>query len=437
MMTKIKNKDDYFVIFDFNCLWRYAEAVLKMGYTQGFFPLKSDYDLEADRDAGKEIVKKHYKNLKVAEVHEFKKIEEAITFLGSNTANHTYVLKGYSDDASTVLPAEGKTFQLSPDVELAKQELIGALEVEQKDFEKKGFLLEQKVVNPLEITPEAVFYNGKLLITCVDIENKPIGAGSTGCMTGCAGNLIIKTNEDEEINKLAFPPFVYEMAKDHTGLFVWDASILIDPKDGQTYFGEFCANRWGWDSFFAELTMCDSVTDYFESIVKGENPLKKTFGVGVRMFNLKKHKDVPIILKDSDKGVFIYDALLKDEKTVTSGADWDTLSANASSNNPNEAVDGAYKVMDNLSFNNGYFRPRFDFLSTDYPNAIVNRYAYANHKYFEAPDFKDNKKEMTKKYEDQTAEMTNSHKMELKNKIKEYEDKISIIKEEIKQAINA
>lgn len=428
MMTKIKNKDEWFVIFDFNCLWRYSEAVLKMGFTQGFFPLKKDFDFEEDRDAGKKMVKENYPTLKVAEVHEFKSVEEGISFLESDTSGNIYVLKSYDGDGSTVVP-------MSEDPELAKEELRGALELEQKDYEKKGYILEQKIINPLEITPQAVFYNGELVCTNVDIENKPLGAGSVGCMTGCAGNLIIKTELKDKINKIAFPKVVYDRAKEHKGLFVWDASILIDQKDGSLYFGEFCANRWGYDAMFAELMMCDSVSSYFESIVKGKNPYIKTFGVGVRMFNLKKHKDVPIIFKKDEEGVFMYDCLIKEDKIVSTGTEWDLLSVNGADDNPDKAVEKCYNTLDGVSFTNGYYRPKFDFVSLEYQNSILNRFNYANHKFFDVSDFKarDTKsiyrdivkqmEGMDKEYGDSLSTMGESHKAELEKMKTQYQSK--------------
>ena len=80
-MSKMENKEEYFVVFDFNNLWKYSEMALKLGFTNGFFPTKADWEFEEDRDGGKDFVKKHYKDLSVAEVHEFKTIEEGIDFL--------------------------------------------------------------------------------------------------------------------------------------------------------------------------------------------------------------------------------------------------------------------------------------------------------------------------------------------------------------------
>lgn len=413
-MAKIKNKDEWIVIFDFNHLWRYSEAVLKMGFKQGFFPTKKDFDFEQDRDASKKFVQEHYPDLNVAEVHEFKTVEEGISFLESDTSGNIYVLKSFDEAGSTVLP-------MTEDPELAKEEIRGALELEQKDYEKKGYLLEQKIIDPLEITPQAVFYNGKLVFTDVDIENKPIGSGSIGALTGCAGNLVIKTNLKDKINKIAFPKIVYDMAAKHTGFFVWDASMLVDPKTNNLYFGEFCANRWGWDSFFAELTMCDSVTAYFSDVLAGKNPLKRNFAAGVRMFNLKKHKDVPIIFKDTEDGVFMYDVLLKDDKLVSTGTEWDLLSVNGSDNDPSQAVENCYKTLKDVSFTNGYYRPKFDFLSKEYHNAILNRFNHANHTLFEAADF--------------TEKLPEKYQTELEGIKTKYTQDVLSLREEIKSIL--
>ena len=66
---------------------------------------------------------------------------------------------------------------------------------------------------------------------------------------------MFKTKLSDEINRIAFPPKVYEMAKAHPGMFIWDASLLIDARTRKIYFGEFCPNRWGYDSFFTEIAM--------------------------------------------------------------------------------------------------------------------------------------------------------------------------------------
>jgi hypothetical protein len=365
-MKSMKNKDEWFVVFDFNNLWRYGEAVAKMGFDNIFYPTRAQWEMEEDRNAGKEFVQKNYPDLKVAEVHEFKTIEEGISFL-ENTEK-VWVLKSYNPAGSTIVPA-------SDDADKAHEEIVGALEIEKTDYEKDGFILEEMIPSPIEITPEIQFYNGKVIMTTVDIENKPIGAASTGNMTGCSSNLIIKTDIEEKINKIAFPPAVYEMAKKHKGLFVWDSSILINPKTKELYFGEFCANRWGWDSFFTNLAMCDSVSSFFNSILEGKNPLTSNYGVAVRMFNLKSYIDVPVILgEEGDKNVWFYDVKKVDGKYFTCGLGWDTYVVTGAGNTLSEAIDEAYEEIADTTLTNGYYRPKFDFISKEYSNSIMNRH---------------------------------------------------------------
>jgi hypothetical protein len=378
-MAKMTNKDDYFVVFDFNNLWKYSEMAVKMGFKNGFFPTKKDWEFEEDRDGGKEFVKQYYKDLKVAEKHEFKTIDDAINFL--EDTEKVWVLKSYSPEGSTILTS-------SEEPEEAAKEIVGALKLEKKEYEKDGFLLEQRIKNVIEITPAIVFYNGKPIFTNIDIENKPVGSGSNGNMTGCSSNLIFKTAFDDKINKIAFPQKIYEMAKEHIGMFVWDASILYSQEEDCLYFGEFCSNRWGWDAFFTELSMCSSVSDYFNSLIQNRNPLVKDFGVAVRMFNLKQNFDVPIIISDhNDDHVWLYDAKKKDNEIVSVGTGWDLAVCTASDNVLNKAIKKAYKVMKSVQFTNGYFRPEFDFVSRDYKNSILNRFMATNHKYYDVSDY--------------------------------------------------
>ena len=367
-MSKIENKDEWFVVFDFNNLWKYSEMALKLGFKNGFFPLKKDWEFEEDRNDSKEFVKKYYQNLNVAEVNDYKSIDDAIKFL--EDTEEIWVLKSYNPDGSTVVP-------FSTRIDEAREEIIGALKLEKSDYESNGFILERKIINPIEITPAAVFYDGRLIFTDIDIENKPIGGGSLGNMTGCSSNLIFKTEIEEKINRIAFPQIIYDMAKERKGMFVWDCSILIDPETNQLYFGEFCSNRWGWDSFFTELAMSSSVSDYFNGIVQGRNPLVKDFGVGVRMFNLKQHIDVPIIASEKTR-IFIYDGKKKDDHIVSVGNSWDLLVATGADNDLQKALRKAYKLIDSIQFSNKYYRTMEDFLSTGYQNSIMNRFNFAN-----------------------------------------------------------
>ena len=370
---KIKNKDEYFVAFDFNNLWRYAELFKKMGFRNGFFPTQADFKMESDREAAKALVKKHYPDLTIGEVHEFKKTQDGIQFLAEQENDTMYVLKGNADSAQTVCPDTKIPI-------LAKEEIVTQLEKDSANYEKGGFILEERIIDPIEFTPEAQWYNGKLIMITVDIENKPMGSGNIGKQCGCAEDVVFEIDPNSEAAKAAFPPYIYEEAKKHIGLFVFDAGLLY--KDGKMYFTEFCAQRWGWDSFFTELAMCESVSAYFEALVSGKNPLKYKFGVSNRGFNIDTGSDERIVkdrrmswLEEVDKQTWLYEMKLKDGAAINCGNFWDFLVVWTGSGNTIEnAVDKLYKACEGFSFSNLVYRPKFDFLSIDYKTSILNRY---------------------------------------------------------------
>lgn len=378
-MKKIENKDEVFVFFDFNNLWRFSEVVTKMGFTKGFFPTKEDYEMESDRNKAKDIVKKHYKDLDVAEVHEFKSFEDAKQML--EESEDRFVLKGNNDYVKTFVPN-------SKNIELAKIQVLEALEENRKDYEKDGFILERMIENPMELTPESIWWDGKLIATSVDIENKPIGSGNLSDQTGCASCLVIKTAFEDKINEISFPPFVEELAKKHRGMFVWDASLLCETDrdfNEKYYFGEFCSCRVGWDSIFNEIMMAGSATDFFKRISEGKNPFIYKYGVSVRGFNLPEKGDGQEYklcessinwMESADKNVFPYEMKIEEEKVTNCGASTDLVVFAAASNEYNDAIEEVYEAIDNFSFDELYFRPKFDFTSYSYPTSIENRMQY-------------------------------------------------------------
>jgi len=89
-MKEIKNPQDYFVFFDTNSLYKFADQVRDLGF-HGNFPTQEDYLFESDRDKAKEFVKKHYGKLNIASKKEFANIPDAKKFL-ENT-DEIWVLK--------------------------------------------------------------------------------------------------------------------------------------------------------------------------------------------------------------------------------------------------------------------------------------------------------------------------------------------------------
>ena len=378
-LASVKDKDSYFLYFDLNCLYRFAEQALKLGFKYGNFPTKEDYAMESDRDKAKEIVKKYYPDLKIAPVFDFSKIEEAMKFLEEDKGGF-FALKGNSDGAKTVVP-------LMEDSEICKSKLRECLEKGKSDYESKGFILETRIPSPMEYTPQAVFMDGELVFMDVDIENKPIGSGNIGYQVGAAQTLVCPVEERSQLARIAFPPFVHALAKKHVGIFTIDASILEDRRDGSRYFGEFCFNRFGYDSLYAEIAMSRSASGFFEDIVNGINPLIRDYGVAVRIFNLPVK--APYLYKNDDlkdmgidcktyEGLWPFDMKDVDGLKMTTGYSTDACVATGWGVDPHHAESMAYDNAEQYGLLNAYFRPKED-MRGEYKTSIHERFEIVRH----------------------------------------------------------
>src|SRR5579872_2673913 len=79
-MKRIPNPQDYFVFFELNNLYQYAEQIQELGF-HGNFPTMQDRLLEVDRDEAKKFVKKYYPKISIAEKKEFAKVSDGLKFL--------------------------------------------------------------------------------------------------------------------------------------------------------------------------------------------------------------------------------------------------------------------------------------------------------------------------------------------------------------------
>lgn len=372
-----KERDGYFVFFDFNSMFNIAEEVIAMGFRNGLLPTEYYYKMEKERPMAKAFVKKNYPDIKVAESHGFARAQEGIRFL--QKAEGVYVLKSNGNHGKTLVPK-------TDDVEKARKLLTEALTENRKDYELGGYLLEEKIPDCLEVTPVMAFYDGKPVYSLVEFESKELGAGNVGLQKGGNLALSVRTELDCELNRMAFPPAVYELAKKQPGLSVYDMGLLYNGED--FYFTEFCAMRYGWDGIFSEMVMRDDgkpfVANYFEDMAAGKNPLVNKYGASVRLFNLGGHMegmdrsedDVPVDWPPgSDNNVFAYRIKKAGGKVVSVGG-LDLLAvATGASDVLETAVGKAYKVAESVEFDTKYHRPKFDFLSVEYRSSILNRYA--------------------------------------------------------------
>ncbi|RYG22943.1 hypothetical protein EON82_15590 [bacterium] len=368
-VKKRKAKDD-FVFFDLNHHFRYAERLGDAA--TGNPPKESDLQLEIERDLANEFVREHYPKLKVAPYETFEHVKDAKRFLRG--AQGRWVLKGRAEDSSTVVPS-------SPVAELAEGEVVAALKERREEYETAGFLLEKLIQDPIEITPQRIYFDGKLVATFVCIENKPFGAGNIGPMTDCAGDMIFRIPDDAPINEIAFPPIVDKLARGHRGMFTWDGSILFDPKDGTPYFGEFCANRVGYNSFYTELTLCGGPKRYFEMVRRGENPYPQDrVATSVTLFNSLRDpcglpkEGIPVhCTDDARKTLWLQDVASGPSGLQTAGFAHSIGVATGTARSVEEAADIAYAQLDYIAVESSVHRPKFDYLSREYPTSILNR----------------------------------------------------------------
>ena len=228
-LSLAKDKGSFFFFFDFGCFYKIGEKLLDMGFYHGLFPTELYWLMEQERELSKTFVKTHYHGLQVAEAHTFNKVKDAIKHI--EDSDDIWVIKSDGNIGPTIVPK-------TDDVDVAQGQAIDALLKHQKEYESGQFILELKIINPIEVTPTLVFYNGKPIYAVTEFENKEFGAGNIGMQKGGNQTLSIVTDFDTKIIKMAFPPIIYKMAKAHPGLAIYDAGMLFSK--GKFYFTEFC-----------------------------------------------------------------------------------------------------------------------------------------------------------------------------------------------------
>jgi len=374
-MKQIENPEEWFVFFEENNLYRWADMVRDLGF-HGNFPTKDDFLFEVDRERAKNFVKEHYSKLYTPEIMDFQKIEEGVKFL--KDSKDIWVLKGQHDSARTFVPTV-------EDPELANNQLIEVLTNFPENYERLGYILERFIPSIIELTPEKYYYDGVPLGTSILFENKCFGSGNISVQTGCSEDLVFPTDMNDRINKIAFPPIVDEMAKEHKGWFIWDASILVSKKDGKMYFGEFCSNRPGYNCLFTELAQCGSVDNFFTNLVKKRNPFTLgTVASSVRVFNMNHDDDDAVSSNilvnykpEVEKDVWLWDVQKNSRGNLVSvGSDWNLAIITGAGKSINEAVNKLYRNVDGFAFVGAYYRPKDDYVSMDYISSILNRINY-------------------------------------------------------------
>lgn len=393
-LKKVEAKDEYFIFCDQNHLYKYAQELLDAGFTKGLFPTEEDFEFEKEREKAMQFVNENYPDVSIIPYEEFSNVDNAISFI--KKASKVYVIQSKGDLVSTMVPQ-------GDDIDQVRQQMIDQIVKNKPEYEEGGIILKEKLVNPIEITPQMVFMDGKPVFSDVDIETKNLGDGeNNGNQVGCGTNLVVRTDIDDKVNSLSFPRTVHEMALTRTGIFVWDISLYVMPD--AIYFGEFCPNRFGYDSLMTEITMAGSAKEFFSNILKGDMPLKDRFGAAVRLFNLDRKADREVA--SENENVYLYE-VYKDGDTVKStGNCWDLGTATGSGNTISDAADEAYETVKSVSFKELYTKTKKDFFDT-YPTSIIFRYTATNHQFFDAPDFEAPDEKLS--YETKMRDMSIAH----------------------------
>jgi hypothetical protein len=86
---------------------------------------------------------------------------------------------------------------------------------------------------------------------------------------------------------------------------------------------------------------------------------------------------VPVDFKErAAPHLWLWDVKSAGGRLVSVGSDWNVGVVTGSGKAIQDAVKEMYRCVDEFSFVGAYYRPRFDYLSLDYPTSIVNRLNY-------------------------------------------------------------
>jgi len=378
-LLKEPNKDEFFIFCDFNYLWKYAEQLKRAGF-KGLLPSKEDFEFEENRQKAKEFVRQNYDIFAEEETQEFDTVEEAKEFLKQRT-DKIWGVKGFNPEAPTFFP-------WSNDVKIAHEELIDVLEKNKKLYESEGFILEEKIEDLIEFTPEVITFDKEILGMNIDIELKAFGPGNTAFQVGDSVSMIFWLNEEDwEQFLLSFFP-VTELYLRENEMVVWDAGVMYSPSRKAYYFTEFCANREGWNSVFSKLATFPYVGQYFERIANKERLYDENvmpFGCSIRVFNeIRDEKDKKLIVQDAlihadlnCKNVWLWDVYKSGEKLYTVGYDHNLAVITWASGDWKEAfktIEALIKSGKIFNYSLAYYRTASDILSEDYWGNITQRY---------------------------------------------------------------
>lgn len=367
LLTQTSKSDEWFVWCDFNFLWPYADRLRKAGF-RGLLPHQQDWELEKDREKAKQFVTKNYPNLEVAEYHDFLKVGDAIRFLAGEKKK-LWVLKSHGQEGDTIVPT-------GEDVEKNHAMIVDTLERHAKEYQADGFILEEKIPDLVEFTPEAIAIDGQVRFVNLNLESKILGA-RTGELVGCNLSLVYWQELDGPLYNEFLRPMEDFMLRDGE-VTIWDAAVAYSPSRKNYFFLEYCANRPGYDSIYGEVaTYGGFVEEYLEGIQHGIEPGYE-FGASVRMFNLGRkvtgEKYRELLLGDpAEEGIWMYDILKESDEFYLSGYGKDVCCVTGAGSTPEEAIKAVYENVEGIDFLSAYYLTERDWLDKSYHRNVLHR----------------------------------------------------------------
>jgi hypothetical protein len=368
LLARRRESDDWFVFCDFNFLWVYADRLRAAGF-RGLLPHREDWELEKDRQKAKQFVTENYPNLEVAEFHDFLKVGDAIKFI--QDTDQLWVLKSHGQEGDTVVPT-------GEDIEKNHEMIVDTLERQAKEYQADGFILEEKIPDLVEFTPEAIALDGKVIAISVDIESKLLGA-RTGEIVGCNLSLVFWQEEGSPVYDEFLGPMEEVMLRKNE-LTIWDAAVAYSPERKTYNFLEFCSNRPGYDSLYAEAAMFASAEAFMEALTSGDMHSEHKFGVSLRLFNLGRkptgEKYRELFWGDpAAHNVWAYDILKENDRFYLSGHEKDTCCVTGAGDTPEEAIKALYQNLEEIDFLSAYYLTERDFFDKKFKHNVLNRYA--------------------------------------------------------------
>jgi len=364
-----KFKDTY-IVFDFNYGWQYAEPLMEAGY-RGFFSTRWAFELERNREASVNLVRKHYPYVRIPETHTIP--GKAIANFLQSYRNKIWVIKPNSEDISTFVPQ-------SEEPALAFEEAQVYLQENQDELNKTTVIMQEKIIGT-EVVCETGYYNGKPVWASIDCENKYLLPEEKGEQTGCAFDLVRFIPIDSPLREMLNGGFD-KLAREMKLTGIMDIDVIFSHQDGQPYFLEFCPQRFGYNSIFTEWTIWgeDDIDEFLLAWFNGDLLIDgySLFGASIRLFNLNYHRNLLKYLLDKDfefpkfilrsnKGIWLWDVFKEDDEYKLCLADYNTAIVSAVSDTAEGALSKAKrKARFDIDFEGKYYRSDVDDFSMPY-----------------------------------------------------------------------